>query len=156
MKLTLNTRVNEDFRVVFSGFDRDLFLKLAPPLPRVTLKRFDGCNPGDKVEIIIDTLLMRQNWTSLITEQVRNDYEIYFTDEGQQLPKPLTFWRHKHLLSKNGRQTRISDQIEYRTNSVFLDYLLYPFLYLQFAYRQPIYRKTFDRNKRLGLEKLNN
>ena len=152
MELLINTRVDEDFRVVFSGFDQELFERLSPPFPRLKLLRFDGCKPGDLVEVEVDSGFFKQKWSSLVTELTKNDYEIFFIDEGLQLPTPLKYWRHKHLLSKNGGYTLISDKIEYKTSYVILDYLLYPFFYAQFAYRKPVYRKIFNRKKRLGTE----
>ena len=143
MKLTLQTRVNQDFKNVFRGFDRELFRKLAPPFPHMHVIRFDGCKTGDKVEVELKTGLTSHFWSSLITQQQENDYEIYFVDEGQVLPKPLKFWRHKHVIYQNGKKTIISDQVEYKTGSELLDYLILPLMYLNFLYRKPVYKKYF-------------
>ena len=143
MKLYFRTKVQQDFKTVFAGFNRSLFEKLAPPFPRVKVIRFDGCRKGDLVEIEMHTGIATQRWTSLITESGENDYECYFVDEGQVLPAPLKFWRHKHIISKNDQKTFIYDQVEYRTASVMLDYMLYPVMYAQFLYRKPVYKSVF-------------
>jgi ligand-binding SRPBCC domain-containing protein len=69
--------------------------------------------------------------------------EAWFTDEGQELPPSLRGWRHRHLVAKRGTQATIHDIIDYRTGSRLLDLLLYPFLWAQFAYRKPVYRRVF-------------
>jgi ligand-binding SRPBCC domain-containing protein len=132
-----------------AGFTRELFLALAPPFPRFSLRRFDGCRRGDQVEIELVMGPLRQRWTSLITDHGQlPDGTHYFVDEGQVLPAPLRYWRHRHLIEPGpGGGSVIVDAIEFRTASVLLDTLLYPAMWAQFAYRKPIYRQYFGRPK---------
>jgi len=144
MHLHQTTPVQAPLPRVWAGFDETLFRKLSPPFPPVTVVRFDGCRKGDVVQLRLHFLLFRQDWTSLITEQRETQDEIYFIDEGTRLPFFLSFWRHKHRLIRRGEQTVIADEIEYRTPGGWLtDCLLYPFLWAQFAYRKPVYRRYF-------------
>ncbi|RYU78626.1 SRPBCC family protein [Hymenobacter persicinus] len=147
MLLTLRTPVAQPPAQVMAGFTRELFLALAPPFPRFSLRRFDGCRRGDQVEIELVTGPLRQRWTSLITDHgQRPDGTHYFVDEGQVLPAPLRYWRHRHLIEPGpGGGSVIVDAIEFRTASVLLDALLYPAMWAQFAYRKPIYRRYFGR-----------
>ena len=128
-----------------AGFTRALFLALAPPFPRLHLRRFDGCRTGDVVEIELRTGLKTLPWTSLITEDgVLPDGTHYFVDEGQVLPPPLRSWRHRHLVRPGpAGGSVIVDDLEYRTAYRWLDALLYPALWAQFAWRRPIYRRWF-------------
>ena len=145
MRLTLTTSVAQPYQTVFAGFDANLFLRLAPPLVRVRLVRFDGCRVGDVVALELKPLGMpAQRWTSRITEFAETADEIYFVDEseGADLPFFLRTWRHKHRICRNGDGATIIDAIEY-TAPLGLNYLLYPILWLQFAWRKPIYRRTF-------------
>jgi ligand-binding SRPBCC domain-containing protein len=136
--------VRQDFQTVFSGFDEKLFRRLAPPYPRLRLLRFDGSQPGDLVEIELLTGFRRFRWTSRITERQVTDTEAWFTDQGEELPPPLRFWHHRHLVTRRGTGATIHDLITYRTRSRLLDLLLYPLLWAQFAYRKPVYRKAFS------------
>ena len=145
MHVTLRTAVSQPPAVVMAGFTRELFVALAPPFPSLRLLRFDGCHSGDRVEIELDTLVKRLSWTSLIVDDgTQPDGTHFFVDEGQVLPPPLRFWRHRHLIQPgpNGGSV-IVDALEYRTASRLLDVLIYPAMWAQFAWRRPIYRRWF-------------
>ena len=150
MRLRLETQVTQSLPVVWAGFDRTLFEQLSPPFPPVDVVRFDGCQRGDLVHIRLNFLLFKQDWISLIIDQQTGDQEIYFVDKGTQLPFFLTFWQHHHRLvrrsaSTANEQTVIIDDVTFRTPFLLTDYLFYPLLWLQFAYRKPIYRRWFRR-----------
>ncbi|AYA37936.1 hypothetical protein D3Y59_13315 [Hymenobacter oligotrophus] len=146
MRMQLRTPVAQPPAQVWAGFTRQLFLDLAPPLPQLRLLRFDGCERGNLVEIgmyLGPVGLAR--WTSLITEHGElPGGGRYFVDLGQQLPAPLRYWQHRHLMeaAPNGG-TVIVEDLEYRTASRVLDALLYPLVWAQFAWRRPIYRRYF-------------
>lgn len=147
MLLTLRTAVAQPPAQVMAGFTRELFIALAPPFPRLRVVRFDGCRTGDRVEIELDTLVKRLPWTSLITDDGElPDGTLFFVDEGQRLPPPLRYWRHRHLIQPgpNGSSV-VVDALEYRTASPLLDALVYPAMWAQFAWRQPIYRRWFGK-----------
>ncbi len=135
---------------VWARFDRQLFERLSPPFPPVTVVRFDGCQRGDIVQLRLNFLLFQQAWTSLIVEQQETDTEIFFVDEGIQLPFFLRAWRHRHrLIAQRGLsgepQTVIVDEITFQTPNRLTDWVFYPLLWLQFVYRQPIYRQYFNK-----------
>ncbi|MDF7816269.1 hypothetical protein P1X15_01645 [Runella sp. MFBS21] len=144
MKLHLRTSVLQSYQQVWEGFDEALFRQLSPPFPPVRVVRFEGCTEGDIVELELNFLFFRQRWTSLIVEQQASTDEIYFVDEGIKLPFFLRYWHHRHrIIQKTTSTTIIADEIEYRTPSLLTDYLFYPLLWAQFAYRKPIYRRYF-------------
>lgn len=143
MRIHIKTEVRQSYKTVFDAFDEKLFLKLAPPYPRVRLVRFDGSKPGDIVEIEMKTGLKTYRWTSLIVAEKVTANEAYFIDEGQVLPPPLTKWLHKHLVVAAKAGTVIHDIIDYSTGYKLLDIMLYPLMLAQFSYRKPIYKKVF-------------
>lgn len=145
MHVLLRTAVVQPPAAVMAGFTRELFVALAPPFPQLTVKRFDGCCRGDRVEIELNTLVARLPWTALITDHgVQADGTHFFVDTGQVLPPPLRFWRHRHLIEPGpDGGSVIVDDLEYRTASPALDALLYPAMWAQFAWRRPIYRRWF-------------
>lgn len=151
MRFCLETQVSQSLPRVWAGFNRPLFERLSPPFPPVEVIRFDGCRQGDVVHLRLNFLLFRQDWISLIVDQQSHANEIYFVDQGTQLPFFLTFWQHRHRLlpvsadAADG-QTLIIDDVTFRTPFLLTDYLLYPLLWLQFAYRKPIYRRWFSRS----------
>lgn len=143
MKIKITTKVSENYENVFQGFNEELFKKLAPPFPPFKLVQFDGCRTNDIVKIELNMILFKQNWISLITDSSKDSEEIYFIDEGLELPFFLKYWKHKHRIIKTKNGSKIIDDIIFTTPYKLLDYLIYPALYLQFLYRKPIYKKEF-------------
>ena len=145
MQLHLKTNVRQNYKQVFDAFDEQLFRKLAPPYPTLKLIRFDGSEPGDVVEVELQTGIKPFRWTSLITKRTITDTEAWFIDEGQILPPPLKVWHHKHLVTANGTGTTIHDIINYSTGSKLFDLILYPLMLAAFGLRKPVYGKVFGR-----------
>ena len=145
MRIIIKTKVEQDFKKVFQAFDINLFMKLKPPLVSLDVIRFDGCQKGNEVHIEVKLLWMKQKWISLITEQQSNENKIYFIDEGVLLPKPLKYWKHKHIIDKSIDSSIIIDDICYNTNNILLDFLLFPALFLQFYFRKPVYKSYFSK-----------
>lgn len=146
MKLTLRTAVRQPMAQVWAGFDRALFDKLSPPFPPVEVVRFDGCMKNDTVILRLNFLFFKQNWTSRIIDQRATPTEIFFVDEGTQLPFFLAYWHHHHRLIADPATggTTVADEITFRTPTRLTDYLFWPLLWVQFAYRKPIYRRVFS------------
>lgn len=147
MKLTLKTKVSQDINSVFAGFNLELFEKLTPPMTQVKVLRFDGCKKGDIVSLELRIMwLIRQEWTSEVTASEATDALIYFIDEGEgkKLPFFLSKWRHEHRIERDetGDGAYIVDKIDYRA-PFGLNFLLWPVLWLQFAFRRPVYRRVF-------------
>ncbi|MBZ0203621.1 MAG: hypothetical protein IT281_01220 [Ignavibacteria bacterium] len=143
MNLCITTKVEQDYRTVFNRFDLKLFLKLKPPLVSFNILRFDGCKPGDEVILEISILGNKQQWNALITEQFENGDMICFIDTGKVLPKPLTYWKHKHIIENCVDSSKIIDDICFETGNKLLNYLLFPLIFMQFYYRKPIYKSYF-------------
>lgn len=144
MNIIIKTRVAGNYRDVFAKFDRELFEALTPPGMKVDLVRFDGSATGDIVHIRLSILgLIKQEWISKITEDRIEDDKAWFIDEGEKLPGFLSYWKHRHIVRKSESGSIIVDNITYKTPFILLDWLIYPALYLQFAYRKPVYRKFF-------------
>jgi ligand-binding SRPBCC domain-containing protein len=147
MHILLKTQVEQSLPTVWSGFNRSLFEQLAPSFPPVKVIRFDGCLRGDVVHLQLNFFLFRQDWISRIIDQQANSEEILFIDQGIQLPFFLAYWQHHHRLQRlsvgTDEQTIVVDDITFKTPFWLTDYMLYPILWLQFAYRKPIYRRMF-------------
>lgn len=145
MQIKLETTVEQGYLDVKARFNESLFKKLSPPFPPVKLLRFDGSEKGDLVTLELNFIFFKQKWTSEITEDNTSDLEFYFIDQGMELPFFLKKWQHKHRVISTGIGSIIRDEIEYEAPFGILTYLLYPALWLQFAYRKPIYKKIFKR-----------
>jgi ligand-binding SRPBCC domain-containing protein len=146
MKIALQTPVEQGYLDVKSGFDESLFRKLSPPFPPVRLLRFDGSEKGDLVTLELDFIFFRQRWTSEITEDRTTELEFYFVDQGVELPFFLKKWKHTHRMISSGIGSVIRDEIEFEAPFWVMTYLLFPALWLQFAYRKKIYREVFRRS----------
>jgi len=145
MKIRLTTKVEQDYKTVYKGFDKDLFVALKPPLLPLELRRFDGSKTGDEVHIRLGKGWLSQDWNALIVEDKMTDEEAWFIDEGTTLPFFLKSWRHRHLIVKADSGALIVDDITYKTPTWLTDYLLYPLMWLQFAARKPVYRRVFGK-----------
>lgn len=144
MHLKLKTKVEQDFLTVKNGFNEKLFLSLNPPFPPVKLKKFEGCEKGDKVHLELNFIFFKQDWISEITFDNTSDKIFEFIDVGTQLPFFLKYWKHHHRVEKiGGNKSSIIDDIKFKSPFILLDFLLYPVLWLQFVYRKPIYKRVF-------------
>jgi ligand-binding SRPBCC domain-containing protein len=142
MKIKIATIVQSDFKSVFEGFNRELFLKLAPPFPKINLLRFDGCKKGDETHLELNFLAFKQRWDALIIENGSDPEQFYFIDQATKVPFFISKWQHRHVIQKSGENATIIDDIDFSSPFGFL---LYPVMYLQFLYRKPIYRRVFTR-----------
>ncbi|MFN3783023.1 MAG: SRPBCC family protein [Spirosomataceae bacterium] len=146
MNIKISTQVESDVKQVWDNFDIQLLKKLAPPFPFMKVLRYDGNKKGDTVSFELNFVLFKQIWTSHITESLVTDGNAYFIDEGAKLPFFLKEWHHKHVIENNGANgAKIIDLIHYKTPFLWLDYVMFPLMYGQFAYRIPIYRRFFNK-----------
>jgi len=144
MHLRLKTKVDQNFLSVKEGFNEELFLSLNPPFPPVKLQEFGGCSKGDIVHLELNFIFFKQDWKSEITFDNTSDSVFEFIDEGVALPFFLSSWKHHHIVNKiSDKQAEIVDDIRFKSPFILMDFLLFPVLWLQFAYRKPIYRKIF-------------
>jgi len=143
MQLILRTKVNGHYREIMKRFDRQLFEALKPKMAAMEIVAFTGSKKGDRVHIRFESPI-KTEWISEITEDEINQEEAYFVDEGVQLPFPLKYWRHKHIVRKIDEQTSyIIDDINYEGPNALISFLMYPALYLGFAPRKKVYQQYF-------------
>ncbi len=147
MHLQISTPINNNYLNIKAGFNETLFMSLNPPFPPVKLKEFGGCTVGDIVHLELNFILFKQDWISEITFD-NTDTEIFeFIDEGKKLPFFLKHWKHHHKVLKiDDSLSNIIDDITFKSPFWLMDYLLYPVLWLQFAYRKPIYKQIFNKS----------
>jgi ligand-binding SRPBCC domain-containing protein len=144
MKLRILTSVTQEFSIVVENFNQQLFQKLNPSFPIVTILRYDGNSKGDEIHLKLNFLLFDKTWVSVITENMSSDKEFYFIDEGRQLPFFLKTWRHVHRIIENKDKTIIEDDINFESRWKWMEPLAYPLFYMQFRIRKPIYRRYFN------------
>lgn len=143
MNIRLETKVKGNYKEVMARFDRKLFEALAPRQGEMEIVEFTGSKKGDRVHIRFLKPL-KADWVSVITGDEVNEQEAYFIDEGAQLPFPLSFWRHRHIVRKMTEDTScIVDDITFRGGNFLVTWLLYPAIFLGFYPRKKIYRRYF-------------
>lgn len=143
MKLVVKVRIAFPPETVYNYFNKDLFLALAPPLSGIKLVRFEGSRPGHYVELKMGLPFFKMTWISKITDEHISKDLIWFTDKGIKLPFFLKSWHHKHIIKANINGSEIIEDITYSTGSKLTDYLVYPLLYGQFAWRKIAYPAYF-------------
>lgn len=145
MNIKFETKVKGNYREVMDKFDRKLFEALKPKQGEMEIVEFTGSKKGDRVHIRF-TSPIKAEWVSDIVEDYVGEDEAYFIDEGVQLPFPLSYWQHKHIVKKIDENTSlIIDDITYEARNWFLTKMMYPALYLGFAPRGKIYQAYFGR-----------
>lgn len=144
MQIKVKTQVFESRSKVWAGFNRHLFMALAPAYPRLEVTRFDGCETGDEVHIVLHTGLMPLKWNARIVSHLFSAEVHEFIDEGTVLPFPLVYWRHVHRIEDSPNGCVITDHVYYRTRIFLTDILLYPFLFLTVYQRKSRYKKYYS------------
>lgn len=130
---------------VYRVFTNELLTALSPPFAKPVTRHYGGNRPGNRLHFTLRTPLGRKDWKGKVTEEGHTETEIYFVDEGLEMPFGLTHWRHKHRLLKTPTGTQIRDEVQFETKNSLLTALLFPVLWAQFLYRKPLYAKTIKR-----------
>jgi ligand-binding SRPBCC domain-containing protein len=140
MNITLKSKVACELENVHNRFDGELFKYLLPP--GAQLIAFGGSTKGDIVHL---KLPLAGEWISEITENGKSPDSYYFIDEGKKLPFPLKKWKHKHILTAEGKDTIIEDNMTFSSGYSILDLFIYPLLLVSFLPRIKQYKSYFDR-----------
>ncbi|MBP6303496.1 MAG: hypothetical protein KBB37_09305 [Bacteroidia bacterium] len=143
MQIKVKTPVRESRSKVWSAFNRELFLALAPPYPKVELLRFDGCSVNDEVHLLLKLGFAQLPWNARIVDEGSTETTTYFIDKGIVLPFPLQSWVHVHLIEDNGTGCTITDEVTFTTGNGLVDLFIYPFLFPTIYFRKFIYRRIF-------------
>ena len=69
MKILVQTPISRPYDEVFKGFNQKLFEALKPPLLNLKVERFDGCNKGDEVHLLVSN----KRWVSHITDFYKDE-----------------------------------------------------------------------------------
>jgi ligand-binding SRPBCC domain-containing protein len=147
MKLLFETQIDRPYLEIKAKFNLDLFVALKPPVVNLSVKRFDGCSPGNEVHLDLNTFGMKQKWVSVITEETLTDKEWSFVDEGKFMPWPLGSWRHHHrVVALDDKSSLIIDDITFECVLPWMNIFMYPALWPTFAIRPSRYKKFFRGN----------
>lgn len=145
MRLLFRTPVKKDFLFIKEKFTRELFLYLAPPWATIDIKKFDGCKTGDEIHVHINQSGLKQEWVSLITDEIQTDDEWCFVDEGKVLPWPMTYWKHRHrVLKMSNGHSEIVDDIHFECSPKWMNYPTYAVVYAVMGIRPSRYKKFFE------------
>ena len=143
MNIQLKTKVRGHYKDIMRQFDRKLFEALKPANADMEIVEFTGSEKGDKVHIRFKSPI-KAEWISEITESGADETEAFFIDEGVQLPFPLSYWKHKHIVRKiTDDSSYIIDDITFKGSNFLLTRLLYPAIYAGFYPRKRIYKRYF-------------
>lgn len=137
--ILITTRVKGNYKLVYKGFNRELFEFLAPNA--LKLQRFDGSATGDEVHIKAP-LFSRAAKFEIISHGITEN-KAYFIDQGKSLPKFMKSWKHVHSMYKKESNTEIEDHITFTASNVILGFALYPFIWIDMYARRKKYVKYF-------------
>ncbi len=143
MRIRLITTVMAPFKLVYEGFNINLFKYLLPPLNIASIQRYEGQNPGDIIEIHF-ALPFITHWTVIVKESWLSHREYGFIDRGLRVPLGILYWKHTHrVVARDNKSSFIIDDIEYETSWLLLDYLLYLPLLGTFYSRKFLYQQYY-------------
>ncbi len=145
MKFTIKTIVEQSFPEADKNFSEAFLIKLNPQFPPFRVLRFDGIKKSAEIHIELNFGLFKQSWEYAITDKKENDNEWSFVDEGTKTPFFLKYWHHNYQMLNAGETMIVSDTVTFKTPFFLLDYIMYPWLYIHFLYRKPIYKKRFKK-----------
>ncbi|NBX92461.1 MAG: hypothetical protein EB120_06850 [Proteobacteria bacterium] len=144
MKLYFEAKVKSGIPEIKDRFNKELFLKLAPPGLVLKLDRFDGCEEGNEVHLRMGLPGILQKWVSKITFASTTPAKWVFVDEGTVLPFPFKSWCHEHSVTQiTDSVSLISDSINYDCGNSLLNTLIWGPLWLSFRIRPKVYQKEF-------------
>ena len=131
-----------DIKKVKGEFNNILFLKHLTKLLPVKIIEWDGTYDGAKAHLAFWFF----GWRDFIVnhrENTEDDVKFSFVDEGMSLPFYLKSWRHIHGAYKERGLIIIKDEVNFTTDSKFLDLILFPMLVMPIIIRKILY-KTYD------------
>jgi ligand-binding SRPBCC domain-containing protein len=144
MKFAIKTRVQQAFAEADKSFTKEYLTKLNPEFPPFKILRYDGTNDGDEIHVQLNFGLFKQNWTYQIKNKTDTMSEWSFVDEAITTPFFLKYWHHQIKMEPVAGHMLISDTVIFKSPFLLLDYALFPWLYVHFLYRRPIYRKRYS------------
>lgn len=147
MNIRLKTKVDGNYKLVMEQFDRKLFEALKPKHGKMEIVKFTGSKKGDIVHLKFLSPI-KTEWISEIVEDGENEKEAFFIDEGIQLPFPISFWKHQHIVQKlTDDSSYIIDDMTFKGVNSLFTLLLYPILYIAFYPRKKVYQSYFKKVK---------
>lgn len=141
-RFVIRTPIEKDYKEVYYAFDRNLFEYLTPD-SGMEIIHFGGSRTGDEIKLKF-TKPMKGEWVSKITDHFEYDHQCGFIDEGVKLPFGLKYWKHRHLIEKEGDGCVIVDDITFSYGYKILDLITLPGLFLSFYPRKGQYKKYFS------------
>lgn len=145
MKFKIKTPVEQSFQEADRTFDAAYLVELNPQFPPFKILRYDGIENSKEVEIELNFFLFKQRWIYVISDKKETAQEWSFADTGKKTPFFLKSWYHQYQMLNDGGRLLLCDTVVFKTPFFLLDYLLYPWLYMHFLYRRPVYKKRFSK-----------
>lgn len=146
MKFSINSRVRGfSPQQIIEVFDFDLLRELSPPLMKPHALIYEGNRPGSRIHFRLATPSGVKNWIGKIDGYGESENEIWFSDEGIEIPFGIKTWKHKHRLMKTDYGTIIRDEVEVEFIRPWTALFKLPGIWLQFIYRKTLYEKIITR-----------
>lgn len=146
LRLSFRSTVDASFETVSEGFNIDLFRALCPAFPKVSIERFDGICEGDLVALKLGFYFFSWEWSGKVISHHLTENKLCFVDNGDRLPPFLSYWEHEHVVTKDGKETVIEDNITFRSGRGWPDFLVKMMISMQMMPRKKIYRNYFEKN----------
>lgn len=144
MRLSFKTKVDSSYESVISRFDQNLLLSLLPPGVKMSVKRFDGMKPGDKMDFSIHSFGLSFRWVGQIGMAHLGENIWAFTDTGLTLPAGLKTWKHLHAVIRQNGSIFIYDRVSWTGKKNYISLIWFIPVYIMLAIRKPRYKKYFQ------------
>jgi ligand-binding SRPBCC domain-containing protein len=140
-KIFVSSSVKVPYSKVVTGFNQQLLEALSPAWMNLRILKYDGQQPGDCFIMQLGTKPFSARWEGKVIAAGSTPGSFWFEDVGIQLPFPLKFWKHRHVIRKSGTGAVIIDIVSFHTGSSLLDWICYPLFRAMFTARRKKYQQ---------------
>ncbi|WP_216829493.1 SRPBCC family protein [Alkalihalobacterium elongatum] len=107
------TIINAPLSEVWDFFKSAENLAVITSFPKIKLSSDPRTVEGNLIEMELDFGVMKKSWVASIVEVKEKEY---FIDTGLKLPFPFVEWKHQHRFEAVGKQTKMTDIVNYKAS----------------------------------------
>ena len=133
---------NITFEKVSSAFHSIKIVKFLTGFQPVQIIEWSGIENG-KIAYFKLWFFGWKNFKVKHESYMKSNNELFFIDRGIELPLGIKYWKHKHIIKRNGEGVIIQDLVSFSHANIFMEYLLFPILMFPIIIRKLFYKIYF-------------
>ena len=133
---------NIAFEKVSSAFHSIKIVKFLTGFQPVQIIEWSGIENGKRAHFKL-WFFGWKNFKVKHESYMKSNNELFFIDRGIELPLGVKYWKHKHIIKRNGEGVIIQDLVSFSHANIFMEYLLFPILMFPIIIRKLFYKIYF-------------